>query len=56
MVRAWTQPVDAVLAGGLGTLPMAPIADVTPERLPSVLARMAERLASEATPSEAATL
>ena len=56
VVRAWERPVDAVLAGSLGTLPLAPIADVAPGALPSVLRRMGERAASEAAPDEAATL
>lgn len=56
IVRAWRQPVDGVLAGGLATLPMAPLADVTPERLPAVIRRMDERLRREATPQQAGTL
>ena len=56
VVRAWQQPVDAVLAGGLGILPLAPIADIAPADLPTVLGRMAERLATEAAPDQAATL
>lgn len=56
VVRVWQQPVAALLAGGLSTLPLAPLADVTPAQLPAVIRRMAERLSQEASPSEAATL
>lgn len=54
--RAWEQPVEAVLEGGLGTLPMAPLADVALDALPAVLRRIGERFRHEAPPSEAATL
>jgi predicted transposase YdaD len=56
VIRAWEQPVDAVLAGGLGTLPLAPMADVSEAELPSIVHRMGERIRSEASPDEAATL
>jgi predicted transposase YdaD len=56
VLRAWEQPAEAVLEGGLGTLPMAPLADVAPDALPIVLRRIGERFRHEATPSEAATL
>ena len=56
VVRTWEQPVEAILAGGLGTPPLAPIADAAPEALPSIIRRMGERLAAEAAPGEAATL
>jgi hypothetical protein len=56
IVRAWQKPVEEVLAGGLGTLPMAPLSDVSPEALPGVIRRMDERLRRETTPAEAATL
>ena len=39
VVRTWEQPVEGILAGGLGTLPLAPIADVSPAALPDVLRR-----------------
>lgn len=56
VVRAWQQPVETVLAGGLATLPLAPLADVTETGLPAVIRRMDERFSREATPDEAATL
>ncbi len=56
VVRAWEQPVESILQGGLGTLPLAPLADVTIDDLPNVLSRMGERFRAEASPSESATL
>jgi len=56
VVRAWQQPVDQVLAGGIGTLPLAPISDVAPEALPGVIRSMEDRLRTEATESDARTL
>ena len=56
VVRTWEQPVEAVLAGGLGTLPLAPIADAPPDALPRIIRHMGERLAAEAAPGDAATL
>jgi hypothetical protein len=44
IVRGWETPVDEILAGGLGTLPMAPVADVSPAALPGVIRRMDERI------------
>jgi hypothetical protein len=40
----------------LGTLPLAPLADVSEAALPGVLRRMDERLSREATPPDAAML
>src|SRR5207248_3286496 len=48
VVRAWEQPVEPILAGSLGTLPMAPLADVPREDLPRVIRRVDERLLREA--------
>ena len=56
VVRAWEQPVERVLNGGLATLPLAPLADLTQSELPSVLRRVDERLATEAAPGDAATV
>jgi predicted transposase YdaD len=56
IVRAWQKPVAAVLAGGLAVLPMAPLADVSPEALPAVIRQMEERIEQEASPSEAGEL
>jgi predicted transposase YdaD len=56
IVRAWQKPVDMVLAGGLGTLPLAPLADVSPSVLPDVIRRMEERISQEVSPAEAGLL
>jgi predicted transposase YdaD len=47
VVRVWRLPVERLLAGGLGTLPLAPISNVRPEELPRVVQRMQERLRRE---------
>ena len=44
VVRAWQQPVESVLAGGLGTLPMAPVAQLAGMEPEEVIRRMHERL------------
>jgi predicted transposase YdaD len=56
VIRAWQQPVEQVLEGGLGALPLAPLADVSEATLPGVLRRMHERLRREASPPDAAML
>lgn len=56
VVRVWQVPVEEVLAGGIGTLPPAPLAAVTPEQLPQVIRRMEQRLSTEVAPADAATL
>lgn len=55
-VRVWEHPVDEVLTGELGTLPLAPISAVPTAALPDVIDRMDNRILQEATPSEAGTL
>ena len=42
--------MQSILEGGLGTLPLAPIADVAPADLPGVIRRMEDRLDREAPP------
>jgi predicted transposase YdaD len=56
VVRTWQKPVEAVLTGGLGTLPMAPLADVSPSALPAVIRRMEERISQETSPADAGLL
>jgi predicted transposase YdaD len=56
VIRLWQRPVEDLLTGGLGTLPLAPLCDVSREALPGVIRRMEERLDREAAPAEAATL
>jgi predicted transposase YdaD len=53
VIRLWRLPVDSVLAGSLGTLPLAPLADVTEPVLPGVIQRMQARLVQETTRDKA---
>ena len=56
VVRVWELPVEDVLAGGLATLPLAPIADVPPAELPALIRTMDQRIRGEAEPDEVNTL
>jgi predicted transposase YdaD len=56
VVRVWEKPVESVLAGGLGTLPLAPLSAVTPAELPGVIRRIEERIDQEATTAQAGVL
>jgi predicted transposase YdaD len=56
LVRLWQRPVDTVLTGGVGTLPLAPLCAVRQEALPAVIRRMDQRFREETAPAEAATL
>lgn len=56
VIRLWQKPVDEVLTGGVGTLPLAPLTDVRREALPAVVQRMQERIEHETSREEAATL
>jgi predicted transposase YdaD len=56
VVRVWQQPVDEVLAAGLPVLPLAPVSAVAAERLPEVLVAISERLISETSSEQAATI
>ncbi len=47
LLRVWQLPPEPLLAGGLGTLPLAPISAVTEAQLPGVIGRMRERLDRE---------
>src|SRR5205823_3621452 len=47
-VRAWQRPVEPILAGSFGTLPMAPLADVPREQVPAVIEQIDRRLVREA--------
>ena len=42
--RVWEMSAEALLQGGLGTLPLAPLAVRDPAQLPGVVARVRERL------------
>lgn len=46
-MRVWQLSVETLLAGGLATLPLAPIADVPQDELPQVIKRMRERIEAE---------
>ncbi len=56
LIRAWELSAVDLLDGGLGTLPLAPIAAVSKDELPRVLARVRQRLTREAAPTMAAEL
>lgn len=56
VVRAWQIPVGDMLAGGLGTLPLAPLADVPQAELPGVIRQMETRISAEAAPETAGVL
>jgi predicted transposase YdaD len=47
VLRVWTLSVEMLLAGGLGTLPLAPISNVTQAELPGVVGRMQEQLTGQ---------
>jgi hypothetical protein len=47
VIRVWQLPVEQLLAGGVGTLPLAPISDVSEARVPDVIRRMKARLSRE---------
>jgi predicted transposase YdaD len=55
LVRVWEIPVNVLLTGGLGTLPLAPISAVAEPQLPRVIDAMKRRLDLEA-PEEAKEL
>ena len=47
VVRVWQRPVESILAGGLGVLPLAPLADLGPMPLEAVVRSMEERINRE---------
>jgi predicted transposase YdaD len=48
LIRVWEEPYERLLAGGMGTLPLAPVSAVRPEEVESVVRRMEQRLDAEA--------
>jgi hypothetical protein len=56
VIRLWERPVEELLGGGLGVLPLAPLAAVEPARLPSVMRQLDDRFRREAGPVGAADL
>jgi predicted transposase YdaD len=55
LVRIWQQPAAMALMGGLGTLPLAPISNVSTAQLPEVVRQLETRLDGES-PSDAREL
>jgi predicted transposase YdaD len=55
VVRLWKEPVERFLTGSVPMVPLAPLAQVEPERLPSIVRRMARRINREP-PDRAARL
>jgi hypothetical protein len=55
VVRVWELPVEEVMAGAIGTTPIAPLTNVTSEALPEILRRIEER-SRYGLPEEAAKL
>jgi predicted transposase YdaD len=47
VLRVWRLPVEQLLVGGLGTLPLAPISNARRAELPGVVQRMQRRLRRE---------
>jgi predicted transposase YdaD len=56
VVRLWRQLVQEILAAGLAVLPLAPVADVPAEKIPEVLVAISERMTTESSPDQAATI
>jgi predicted transposase YdaD len=56
VIRLWQQPVESILAGGIATLPLAPLTDTRQQDLPGVVQRMQNRLVAEASRPLAAKL
>jgi predicted transposase YdaD len=56
VVRIWLEPPERLLGSGLPLLPLAPVSNVAPERLPDVLTAVAARLRDDAGPELALTL
>ena len=56
VVRVWERSADELLQGGIGTLPLAPLAAVQPTQLPTLIARIDERLSHETDPHVAREL
>jgi hypothetical protein len=52
VVRLWERPVDELLNGGVGILPLAPLA-VEDNQVPAVIARLDERIGREVPTAEA---
>lgn len=47
IIRVWDLPVESVLSGGLGTLPLAPLSGVPESQLPGIIQRIKVRVDQE---------
>ncbi|MFL5341567.1 MAG: Rpn family recombination-promoting nuclease/putative transposase [Gemmataceae bacterium] len=56
ILRIWQKPVEEILTGGVGTLPLAPLARVKRPELPAVVRRMRDRVTAELPPAEQAVV
>ncbi|HJT77724.1 MAG TPA: hypothetical protein VJ739_11030, partial [Gemmataceae bacterium] len=56
VLRLWEQPATSLLTGGVGLLPLAPLAHVEEGQLPDVVRRVGTRLEQEVERSEAENL
>jgi hypothetical protein len=52
VVRVWELPVESVLSGGLGTLPLAPLSGIPESQLPGIIQRMKSRIDQEVPSAE----
>ncbi len=50
VLRIWKQPVESVLAGGLGTLPLAPVSDLATMTPAEAIARIQGRIEAQPEP------
>ncbi len=55
-IRLWQLPPEALLEGGLGTLPLVPLTKVSRPELPGLIQQMIERIDREAEPPAAKSL
>lgn len=56
VLRVWQLPVETILEGGLGILPLAPLANTQPSQLPAVIKKMKRRLENEVAQDEDASI
>lgn len=56
VLKVWERPAEDFLTGPIGLIPLAPLADVKPSALPSVVERMRKRIAGRAARPLAAKL
>jgi predicted transposase YdaD len=54
VLRVWEEPAETFLSGGLGLLPLAPVANVRRRALPGVIEQMKRRVAREGVSGDAA--